>query len=101
MVKSELVHVLSEKLPALQQSNVELAVNCMIKQMVDALAQGERIEIRGFGVFAIRHRLPRIGRNPKSGEIINVGAKVALHFKPGKVMKDRVNAVYGKCRITD
>ncbi len=73
----------------------------MIKQMVGALVQGERIEIRGFGVFAIRHRLPRIARNPKSGEIITLGAKVVLHFKPGKVMKDRVNAAYGKCRITD
>lgn len=63
--------MLSEKLPVLQQSDVELAVNCMLKQMVDALVQGERIEIRGFGVFAIRHRLPRIGRNLKPGEVIN------------------------------
>ena len=92
MVKSELVRALNEKLPDLQARDVELALNCMLGQMADALAQGERIEIRGFGSFDLHHRPPRIARNPKTGEAINLPAKVALHFKPGKEMRDRVNA---------
>ena len=60
--------------------------------MADALAQGQRIEIRGFGGFDLHHRPPRSARNPKTGEAVQMPAKVALHFKPGKDMKDRVNA---------
>ena len=67
MVKSELVRALNEKLPELQIRDVELALNCMLGQMVNALVQGERIEIRGFGSFDLRHRPPRIARNPKIG----------------------------------
>ena len=92
MVKSELVQVLKEKLPELQQRDVELALNCILAQMSDALVQGERIEIRGFGSFNLHHRLARIARNPKTGEAVNLPAKVAVHFKPGKEMKDRVDA---------
>lgn len=101
MVKSELVRELKEKLPELQQRDVELAVNCILKQMEDALAQGERIEIRGFGSFDLRHRPSRIARNPKTGESVNLSAKVALHFKPGKEMRNKVNATRIECNITD
>jgi len=101
VIKSELVHALKEKLPELQQRDVELALNCMLKQMEDALVQGERIEIRGFGSFDLRHRPSRIARNPKTGESVNLPAKVVTHFKPGKEMKDRVNAARTKCSITE
>ena len=101
MVKSELLHALSEKLPELQIKDVELALNCMLNQMADALAQGERIEIRGFGSFDLRHRPPRIARNPRTGEAVDLPAKVTVHFKPGKEMRDRVNAVRDKCGITE
>ena len=60
--------------------------------MANALAQGQRIEIRGFGGFDLHHRAPRRARNPMTGEAVQLPAKVALHFKPGKDMKDRVNA---------
>ena len=104
MVKSKLVRALSEKLPGLvwlQQRDVELAVNCMLEQMADALVQGERIEIRGFGSFNLHHRPARIARNPKSGESLSLPAKVKVHFKPGKEMKDRVNASRNQCEIEE
>ena len=101
MVKSELVRALNEKLPELQVRNVESAVNCMLNQMSEALAEGKRIEIRGFGGFDLHHRPPRIARNPKTGETVTLPAKVALHFKPGKDMKDRVNAARDQCSITE
>ena len=101
MVKSELVRALNEKLPELQVKDVELALNCILRQLADAIVQGERIEIRGFGSFNLHHRPPRVARNPKTGEAINLPAKVALHFKPGKEMRDRVNAARDKCGITE
>ena len=93
MVKSELIRALNEKLPELQVRDVELALNCILRQLADAIVQGERIEIRGFGSFNLHHRPPRIVLNPKTGEAVNLPAKVAIHFKPGKEMRDRVNAV--------
>jgi integration host factor subunit beta len=99
--KSELVRALNEKLPELQQRDVELVLNCMLGQMTDALAKGERIEIRGFGGFDIHHRPARIGRNPKTGETIDLPAKVKVHFKPGKEMRDRVDAACDQCDIAD
>ena len=101
MIKSELVHALKEKLPELQQRDVELALNCMLKQMEDALVQGERIEIRGFGSFDLHRRPPRLARNPKTGAAVNLPAKVVIHFKPGKEMRDRVNDARTKCSITE
>ena len=101
MVKSELVSVLNKKLPELQVRDVELALNCILEQMADALVQGERIEIRGFGSFDLRHRPPRLARNPMTGEAVNLPAKIALHFKPGKEMRDRVNASRVQYRITE
>jgi len=101
VVKSELVQVLKEKLPELQQRDVELALNCILGQMMAALVQGERIEIRGFGSFNLHRRLARIARNPKTGEAVNLPAKVVLHFKPSKDMKDRVNASREQCVIAE
>jgi integration host factor subunit beta len=101
VIKSELVRVLNEKLPELQLRDVELALNCILGQLANAIVQGERIEIRGFGSFNLHHRPPRIARNPKTGEAVDLPAKVALHFKPGKEMRDRVNAAHDKCSITE
>lgn len=96
MTKSELMYKLNEKFPELKESDVALALDCILEKMEAALAQGERIEIRGFGSFSLRHRPPRIARNPKTGESVNLPAKVAMHFKPGKEMRGRVNAEPGQ-----
>jgi integration host factor subunit beta len=101
VVKSELVRILSDKLPELQTRDVELAVNGMLEQMITALEHGERIEIRGFGSFDLRHQPARLSRNPKTGEAVNLAAKVRLHFKPGKELRDRVNDARSKFRITE
>ena len=101
MLKSELVRALNEKLPELQVKDVELALNCILAQISDALVQGERIEIRGFGSFNLHHRPARIARNPKTGEAVNLPAKVVLHFKPGKEMRDRVDVARDQCDITE
>ncbi len=101
MVKSELIQALKDKLPELQTRDLELAVNCILTQIADALAQGERIEIRGFGTFDCRHTPPRLARNPKTGAAVHSPAKVTVHFKAGKDMKDRVNASSDKCKITE
>jgi integration host factor subunit beta len=87
-------------MPERQVSDVE-AVSCLLKHMADALIQGERIEIRDFGSFNLHHRTPRIARNPKTGAAVKLPAKVAVHFKPGKDMKDRVNAAHDPCKIMD
>ena len=92
---------LSEKLPELQKKDVELALNCILGQLADALVQGKRIEISGFGSFDLHRRPPRIARNPKSGEGINLPAKVVVHFKPGKDMRGRVDAARDQCGITE
>ena len=101
MVKSDLVNALNEKLPELQKRDVELALNCILGQLENTLVQGGRIEIRGFGSFDLKHRPPRIARNPKSGEALHLPAKVAIHFKPGKEMRDRVNAASDTFGITE
>ncbi len=99
MTKSELITALAEKQPNLQKDDVEAAVNCMLELMADALTQGERIEIRGFGCFNLHTRPPRQARNPKTGEAVQVSATVAIHFKPGKDFKNRVNASRQHCKI--
>lgn len=101
MVKSELIQALKDKFPDLQERDVELGVNRILTQMTDALAQGEHIEIRGFGTFDCRLKQPRLARNPKTGEVVHSSAKATVHFKPGKDLKDRVNAASNSCSITD
>ena len=101
MIKSELIRALNEKLPELQIKDVGLALNCILGQMADALVQSERIEIRGFGSFDLRHRPARTARNPRTGEAVNLPAKVVVHFKPGKEMRDRVNDARDQCGITE
>lgn len=92
MTKSELIEVLASKNTHLNCKDVELAVKGLLEQMSQALATGDRIEIRGFGSFSLHYRPPRIGRNPKSGDSVSLPAKYVPHFKPGKELRERVNA---------
>ena len=91
MTKSELIARLAERNPRLVARDADEAVNTMLEAMTDALAGGQRIEIRGFGSFALNYRPPRIGRNPKSGDRVQVPAKYVPHFKAGKELRERVD----------
>ena len=91
MTKSELIDQLAEFQRHLAHLDVELAVKSVLEQMSAALANGDRIEIRGFGSFSLNHRPPRVGRNPKSGERVEVPAKYVPHFKAGKELRERVD----------
>ena len=92
MTKSELIDLIAAKQNQLSAKDVELAVKTLIELMSETLASGERIEIRGFGSFSLHYRAPRIGRNPKTGESVGLAGKYVPHFKPGKELRDRVNA---------
>ena len=76
---------------ALTSKDIELAVKIVIEQMTQSLASGKRVEIRGFGSFSLRYRAPRLGRNPKTGEAVGLASKYVPHFKPGKILRDKVN----------
>ena len=91
MTKSELIEIISAKQKHLPAKDVELAVKQLLEIMSDALATGERIEIRGFGSFSLHFRPPRQGRNPKTGEAVALAGKHVPHFKPGKDLRERVN----------
>ena len=93
MTKSELIERLVSRLADFSPHKVEIAVKEMIEQLSGSLEQGDRIEIRGFGSFSLHHRAPRVGRNPKTGETVQLGAKQVPHFKPGKELRERVNAL--------
>ena len=91
MTKSELIELIAAKQGHLPAKDVELAVKQVLEIMSDALAQGQRIEIRGFGSFSLHFRPPRQGRNPKTGETVALAGKYVPHFKPGKDLRERVN----------
>lgn len=99
MTKSELIDILAKKQPQLAYKDVELAVKTMLEHMGTTLAIGDRIEIRGFGSFSLHFRPPRVGRNPKTGDSVDLGAKYVPHFKPGKEMRERVNESMDKVEI--
>ncbi len=92
MTKSELIELIAARQSQLSSKDVELAVKTIIEHMAQTLATGERIEIRGFGSFSLHYRAPRIGRNPKTGESVGLSGKYVPHFKPGKELRERVNA---------
>ncbi len=92
MTKSELIEAISRKKKHLPAKDVELAVKHLLDLMSDSLATGRRIEIRGFGSFSLHYRPPRIGRNPKTGEAVALSGKYVPHFKPGKDLRERVDA---------
>lgn len=96
MTKSELIARLAERYPQLVAKDADYAVKTVIDAMVEALSTGQRIEIRGFGSFALNRRPPRIGRNPKSGDKIMVPEKRVPHFKPGKALRERVDVMVGQ-----
>ena len=91
MRKSELIENLIDRFEGVPVSSVEQSVKAIIDHMADALAAGDRIEIRGFGSFCLHYRAPRIGRNPKTGDSVELAAKYVPHFKPGKELRDQVN----------
>ena len=91
MTKSELIARLAERHPHLLAADAELAVKTIIDAMVNCLVEGERIEIRGFGSFSLNFRPPRLGRNPKTGDKVQVAGKYVPHFKAGKEVRDRVD----------
>jgi integration host factor subunit beta len=91
MIKSKLVQRIVEQNPHLYQRDVEKIVNAILDQIVIALARGDRVEIRGFGVFSVRHRSARSGRNPRTGAHVAVDGKSAPFFKTGKEMRERLN----------
>ncbi|HRH80366.1 MAG TPA: integration host factor subunit beta [Thiobacillaceae bacterium] len=91
MTKSELIARLAERHPHLVAADAELAVKTILDAMVISLVEGRRIEIRGFGSFSLNYRPPRLGRNPKTGEKVEVAGKYVPHFKAGKELRDRVD----------
>jgi len=96
MTKSELIEALAQKQSQLAYKDVELAVKSMLDLMAQTLASGERIEIRGFGSFSLHFRPPRTGRNPKTGDAVTLASKYVPHFKPGKLLRERVNKARNK-----
>lgn len=91
MTKSELIERLASRQTHLMHKDVELAVKLILDRISLALAKQDRVEIRGFGSFALHHRPSRVGRNPKTGDPVKIPAKYVPHFKPGKEMRERVN----------
>jgi integration host factor subunit beta len=91
VTKSELIEALARKHPHFAHKDIELAVKMLLEQMCQALENGERIEVRGFGSFSLHFRPPRVGRNPKTGTSVSLPGKHVPHFKPGKELRERVN----------
>jgi integration host factor subunit beta len=92
MTKSELIGLLAVRQDALTREDIDEAVDIILEQISHALSAGQRIEIRGFGSFALNPRAARIARNPRTGEPVAVPARHVAHFKPGKELRERVNA---------
>ena len=91
MTRSDLVEELAARFDQLTQRDAELAVKTILDAVSDALVRGQRIEIRGFGSFSVTRRPPRLGRNPRSGEAVQIPAKRVPHFKPGKALREDVD----------
>ena len=89
--KKDLIEIIAKEQDQLPYRDIELSVKTIIKSMVNSLRKGERIEIRGFGSFSLRYRKPRVGRNPKSGQSVNIEERYVPHFKPGKKLKELIN----------
>jgi integration host factor subunit beta len=99
MTRSELITILAERFPKLPLRDTDFAVKTILDSMTKSLAEGQRIEIRGFGSFSLTRRPPRVGRNPKSGEQVMVPEKSVPHFKPGKELRERVDLSASKFPI--
>lgn len=92
MIKSELIALLTEENPHLFQRDIERIIATIFDEISQTLEQGGRVELRGFGAFSVRHRAPRVGRNPKTGESVKVAAKSVPFFKAGKALRQHVDA---------
>lgn len=92
MLKSHLIEEIAKKQDYLSVRDVAMGINSVIERMMGALASGKRIEIRGFGSFSLHYRAARRAHNPKTGEKLTTSPKYAVHFKPGKEMRERINA---------
>jgi integration host factor subunit beta len=99
MTKSELIEALAKKQPHLTLKDIDLAANCIIEQMCQAIIANDRIEVRDFGSFSLHYHPARLGRNPKTGESLNLSAKYLIHFKPGKELRNRVDESRLTCQI--
>jgi len=91
MIKSELVDQIAEKNPHLYHRDVERIVNAVLDEIVRAMSDGDRVELRGFGAFSVKSRLARTGRNPRTGTAVDVNAKRVPFFKTGKELRERLN----------
>ncbi|CAN5127434.1 integration host factor subunit beta [soil metagenome] len=92
MTRSDLVEELAARFSQLTHRDAEYAVKTLLDAMSDTLVHGNRIEIRGFGSFSVNRRPPRLGRNPRSGESVAIPEKRVPHFKPGKALREAVDA---------
>ena len=93
MTKQELIHKLTEKSADLTVNDARMVVGIILDSMADGLAEGKRVEIRGFGSMSLRYRAPRRGRNPKTGAPVEVPGKYFPHFKPGRELRERVDTI--------
>lgn len=91
MNRAELIDRLAQQQPHLSASDIELAVKALLDHLSATLARGDRIEIRGFGSFAVRHREPRVARNPRTGAPVSLDARHVPYFRAGKELRERVN----------
>jgi integration host factor subunit beta len=91
VIKSELVQRIAERNPHLYQRDVENVVNAILDEITDTMARGDRVELRGFGAFSVKRRNARVGRNPRTGEQVDVDEKCVPFFKTGKELRQRLN----------
>lgn len=91
MIRSELIQIIAEENPHLFQRDVERIVNTIFEEITKAMEQGDRVELRGFGAFSVKQRDARVGRNPRTGESVEVESKNVPFFKTGKLLRDRLN----------
>ncbi len=91
MIRSELIQRIADENPHLYQRDVERIVNTVFEEVTNAMARGDRVELRGFGAFSVKKRDARVGRNPRTGESVNVEEKYVPFFKTGKLLRDRLN----------
>ncbi|MGA7385646.1 MAG: integration host factor subunit beta [Methylocella sp.] len=95
MIKSELVQRIANRNPHLYLRDVEKIVNAILDEITSALSRGDRVELRGFGAFSVKHRDARVGRNPRTGAHVPVNEKTVPFFKTGKEMRERLNQDHG------
>lgn len=91
MTKSELIQLIATRNPQLYHRDVERIVSTIFDEIADALARGDRVELRGFGAFSVKHREARVGRNPRTGDAVSVSEKHVPFFKTGKQLRERLN----------